>query len=122
VNEGSGADGAEYNGPIIAYRGPRQGAGSTWIWVANGTDSQMFRPPLVRRPPPPEPPEGFSADRIIESYRAEAWGLDQDDPFSQNFLGDEEILGGSFDALELVFPLQPQRDSNPCRHLERVVS
>ena len=27
-----------------------------------------------------------------------------------------------FSASELVFLLQPQRDSNPCRHLERVVS
>ena len=27
-----------------------------------------------------------------------------------------------FIASDLVFSLQPQRDSNPCRHLERVVS
>ena len=78
-------DEAEYDGPIIAAAGPGGPGGAPWIWVANGTNSKMFAPPVVRRPPPPPPPEGFSADRIIESFRAEALGLDEYDPFSMRF-------------------------------------
>ena len=62
-----------------------------WIWVANGTNSKMFAPPVVRRPPPPPPPEGFSADRIIESFRAEALGLDEYDPYLDELLEDEDL-------------------------------
>jgi hypothetical protein len=51
----------------------------------------MFAPPVVRRPPPPPSPEGFSADRIIESFRAEALGLDEYDPYLDEILGDEEL-------------------------------
>ena len=32
-----------------------------------------------------------------------------------------EARPSHFMASELVFPLQPQRDSNPCRHLERAI-
>jgi hypothetical protein len=79
-----------YDGPIVAATGPGLG-GAGWIWVANGTSSRIFSPPLVRRPPPPPPPKGFSADRIIQSFRAEAWGLDDDDPLLDEIVGDEDL-------------------------------
>jgi hypothetical protein len=80
-----------YDGPRVAATGPSQGgAGAAWIWVSNGTSSRMFSPPLVRRPPP-LPPEGFSADRIIQSFRAEAWGLDEDDPILDEIVGEEDL-------------------------------
>jgi hypothetical protein len=85
-----GADGSDYDGPIIATAGPSK-RGAPWIWIANGTNARMFAPPVVRRPPPPPPPQGFSADRIIESFRAEALGLDDDEPFSDEILEDEEV-------------------------------
>jgi hypothetical protein len=91
VNDLQEAGEVEYDGPVVVARRPRQGAGSAWIWVANGTNARMFAPPLVRRPPPPRPPEGFSADRIIESYRSEAWGLDVNDPFLGQLLEDDDL-------------------------------
>ena len=84
-------DEAGYDGPIITAAGPGGRGGAPWIWVANGTDSKMFAPPVVRRPPPPPPPQGLSADRIIESFRREALGLDDDDPFLDELLEDEEL-------------------------------
>ena len=52
----------------------------------------MFAPPVVRRPPPPPPPEGFSADRIIESFRAEALGLDEHDAYLDEIVEDELLV------------------------------
>ena len=51
----------------------------------------MFTPPVVRRPPLPPPPEGFSADRIIESFRAEALGLEDDESIWDEILEDEDL-------------------------------
>ena len=84
-------DEANYDGPIIAAAGPGGPSSAPWIWVANGTNSKMFTPPVVRRPPLPPPPEGFSADRIIESFRAEALGLDDDEPLFDELLEDQEF-------------------------------
>jgi hypothetical protein len=102
----------QYDGPIVAATGPSEGgAGAPWIWVANGTSSTMFSPPLVRRPLPPLSPEGFSADRIIESFRAEAWGLDEDDPFLGEIIGDGdlEIDGSKQEQRQEDEPGEPQR-------------
>jgi hypothetical protein len=87
-------DRLDYDGPIISAAGPPgpRSAGP-WIWIANGTNPGMFSPPMVRRPPPPPPPDGFSADRIIESFRAEALGLDGYDPYLDETLEGEEDLG-----------------------------
>jgi hypothetical protein len=85
----AGAATVEYDGPIIAASGPG-GPSAPWIWVANGTSPRMFSPPATRRPPPPLPPDGFSADRIIESFRAEALGLDETDPFLHELFDDED--------------------------------
>jgi len=52
----------------------------------------MFAPPVMRRPPPPPPPEGFSADRIIESFRAEALGLDEYDPYLDEIIDDGNLV------------------------------
>jgi hypothetical protein len=92
VGDDQNRDGVDYDGPIIAAAGPGgPGAGGPWIWIANGTNPRMFAPPVVRRPPPPPPPEGFSADRIIESFRAEALGLDEYDPYLDEILEDEDL-------------------------------
>jgi hypothetical protein len=92
VGDDQNTDGVDYDGPIVAAAGPGgPGAGGPWIWIANGTNPSMFVPPVVRRPPPPPPPEGFSADRIIESFRAEALGLDEYDPYVDEILDDEEF-------------------------------
>ena len=86
------ADEVDYDGPIIVAAGPGgPGAGGPWIWIANGTNPTMFAPPVVRRPPLPPPPEGFSADRIIESFRAEALGFDEYDPYLDEILEDEDL-------------------------------
>ena len=87
MGDDQNTDGVDYDGPIIAAAGPGgPGSGGPWVWIANGTNPSMFAPPLVRRPPPPPPPEGFSADRIIESFRAEALELDEDDPYLDEIL------------------------------------
>lgn len=92
MSDDQNTDGVDYDGPIITAAGPGgPGAGGPWIWIANGTSPSMFAPPVVRRPPPPPPPEGFSADRIIESFRAEALGLDEYDPYLDEILEDEDL-------------------------------
>ena len=107
-------DEADYDGPIIAATGPGGPGGAPWIWVANGTNSRMFDPPVVRRPPLPPPPEGFVADRIIESFRAEVFGLDEFDPYLDALLEEEELKVGESDdeerpAVELD-GLQPETE------------
>jgi hypothetical protein len=47
------------------------------------------------------PPEGFSADRISESFRAEALGLDEYDPYLDEILEDEDL---GFEESELEEP------------------
>src|SRR5271154_1993816 len=92
VGNDQNTDDVDYDGPIITAAGPGgPGSGGPWIWIANGTNPSMFAPPLVRRPAPPPPPEGFSADRIIESFRAEALGLDDGDPFFDELLEGETL-------------------------------
>jgi hypothetical protein len=91
VGNNQNTDGVDYDGPIVAAAGPGgPRAGGPWIWIANGTNPNMFAPPVVRRPPPPPPPEGFSADRIIESFRAEALDLDEYDPFLDELFEDDD--------------------------------
>jgi len=93
VGNDQNTDDVDYDGPIITAAGPGgPGSGGPWIWIANGTNPSMFAPPLVRRPAPPPPPEGFSADRIIESFRAEALGLDEYDPYLDEIAEDENLV------------------------------
>ena len=94
-------DEVDYDGPIIAAAGPGGPGDAPWIWVANGTNSNMFAPPVVRRPPLPPPPEGFSADRIIESFRAEALGLDEYDPYLDEMVEDEDLVDEESELEEL---------------------
>jgi hypothetical protein len=92
VGDDQNTDGVDYDGPIVVAAGPGgPGSGGPWVWIANGTNPSMFAPPVVRRPPPPPPPEGFSADRIIESFRAEALGLDEYDPYLDEILEDDDL-------------------------------
>lgn len=100
----------DYDGPIIAAAGPAEPSEAPWIWVANGTNSKMFAPPVVRRPPPPPPPEGFSADRIIESFRAEALGLDEYDPYLDEPLDDEQL---EVEEAEFEVPPSVSVDNRP---------
>jgi hypothetical protein len=100
VGDDQEAEEVHYDGPIIAAAGPGGPDGVPWIWVGNGTNSKMFAPPVVHRPPLPPPPKGFSADRIIESFRAEALGLDEYGLFFDELLEDEELEVEESDHVE----------------------
>jgi hypothetical protein len=81
-----------YDDPYIAQVGGP--APFRWVWVANGTrlDEEMFAPPkplstsgLWAWNRPTKDPTAI--DRIIESFRIEAYGLPDDDPWADE---DEE--------------------------------
>ena len=70
-----------YDGPVIATWGGAEY--DRWVWVANGTRAvgEVFATPgpLVTRAPlvwASIPTDDATVDRIIESFRDEAWGLD----------------------------------------------
>jgi hypothetical protein len=85
-DEGLGSpsvDGDTYDGPVIAAWGGEEY--HRWVWVANGTRpvSDVFAVPrrLVTRAPlvwASIPTDDATVDRIIESFRDESWGLDDE--------------------------------------------
>jgi hypothetical protein len=85
-------DHANYDGPTI-YADPQRRARG-WTWIINGTrhaEGQFGPPQVLRRRNPKllEPGEGKAnlADRVIESYRAEALDLDIYDPMTDEVPG-----------------------------------
>jgi hypothetical protein len=84
-----------YDGPVITRISPDRHE----VWVANGTRSveEVFAPPgpLERKVPPPVwaslPTDQGTVERTVESFRAETWDLEDQDPDVDEEVDDEGV-------------------------------